>query len=83
MRVVRANVCFSGDSRAVLASLIREEVVSLTLSKEQYDLKFPRHIKPLSCSELWGMARIRVLEELSIPPSWWDDHEIQPIIHIY
>ena len=83
MRIIRANTCFIGDSRLVLASLIREQMVSLTLSKEQYDLRFPQHKKDLSNATLWGIARVRVQEELSIPPSWWDDHQLQPIIHIH
>jgi hypothetical protein len=50
-----------------LNELILEEMVFVVLIKGVYDLRFPRHTKQIAGSELWAVARERVLQGLCDP----------------
>ncbi|MFC1834578.1 hypothetical protein ACFL2Q_07575 [Thermodesulfobacteriota bacterium] len=52
---------------ALLSELVLLELESMLLSKEQYDIDFPQHIRPLSLSDLWRLARSSTVEKLSAP----------------
>ncbi|MBM4327942.1 MAG: hypothetical protein FJ118_12355 [Deltaproteobacteria bacterium] len=54
-------------SERLLRKLIFEEMAFVALIKGVYDLRFPRHSKEIAVSELWTVARARVLEGLCDP----------------
>lgn len=41
---------------------------AMSLRKDLYDLHHPEHRKRLSVTDLWRIARHKVMEELSAPP---------------
>ena len=51
----------------LLHKLILEEMAFVALIKGVYDRRFPRHSKRIAGSELWEVARERVLEGLCDP----------------
>jgi len=44
-----------------------EAMEAMNLRKGLYDIHHPQHVKPLSVSELWRIARNKVVDELSDP----------------
>ncbi|MEW6115070.1 MAG: hypothetical protein AB1664_23275 [Thermodesulfobacteriota bacterium] len=55
--------------------LILEEMAFVALIKGVYDLRFPRHSKQIAGSELWAVARERVLEGLCDPTIYSDSQK--------
>ena len=62
------NFQFPTESHPHLSRLIHQEMESMFMSKEKYDLTFPDHAKEISTHEMWKMARRKVLADLSEPP---------------
>lgn len=52
-----------------LAELIVQEMGSMIVYKEAYDLDYPEHSKSMSSLELWHIARKKVIQELATPCS--------------
>ena len=47
--------------------LIIEEMESMLLEKELYDMEYPDHVKAVSGKEMWEIARSKVLSKLTDP----------------
>gem|GEM_PF-2030018 len=45
----------------------------MAMSKERYDLSFPDNMKDIASSEMWRMARRKLLADLSEPLSGGGD----------
>ncbi len=62
------------DSRKFHGMIIRE-IESIMLEKRRYDVDFPNNAKSLSSSDIWNIARSKVMEELCVPDSYLQDRD--------
>ena len=65
------------ENDILLAELITQEMGSMIVYKEAYDLDYPQHRKNIAPAELWQIARRKVIEELAAPLSE-EPHSLQP-----
>ena len=68
MIVGALSLQFPNESNLHLSRLIHQEMESMFMAKERYDLDFPDHAKEISTTEMWQIARRKVLADLSEPP---------------
>jgi hypothetical protein len=70
------------DARKFHGMIIRE-IESILLEKRRYDVDFPSSAKSLTSSEIWEIARNKVMQELCVPDSFLQDRDHDALRETY